>query len=159
MTLLWRSALLISITELLLLLKFDNSSLSVTRDRDLSHDYELMTSLPPEEEQPMEPFQWCLPTVQIWRFSLFVTGDTQIFKLVILLTLSSSKSMFILLTLGKSNLTLLAPFLLLWRGHSNFTELDNSSRTTHRNCHFLFVTSYFQWFNQRESRTGFSVYK
>ena len=57
MTLLWRSALLISITELLLRPKFDNSSLSVTRDRDLSHDYELMTSLPPEEKQPMEPFQ------------------------------------------------------------------------------------------------------
>ena len=42
MTLLSRSALSTSITELLLLPKFDNSSLSVTQ-RDLTCDYELMT--------------------------------------------------------------------------------------------------------------------
>ena len=52
-------------TELLLLSKFDNSSPSVTRDKDLSHDYELMSLLPPEEEYPMEPFQWCSPAVRI----------------------------------------------------------------------------------------------
>ena len=57
MTLLSRSALSTSITELLLLPKFDNSSPSVTRDKDLSHDYELVTSLLPEEEYPMEPFK------------------------------------------------------------------------------------------------------
>ena len=45
------------ITELVLLLKFDNSSSSVTQDKDLSGDYELMTSLPPEEEYPVELFQ------------------------------------------------------------------------------------------------------
>ena len=37
MTLLWRSALSTSITELLLLPKFDNSSPSVTRDKDICH--------------------------------------------------------------------------------------------------------------------------
>ena len=36
----------------------------------MSHDYELMTSLPPEAEYPMEPFRWCLPAVQIWCFYL-----------------------------------------------------------------------------------------
>ena len=52
-------------TELLLLPKFDNSSPSVTRDqRDLPCDYELMSSLPPEKEYQMAPFQ-CLPDVQI----------------------------------------------------------------------------------------------
>ena len=50
-----RSALLISIIELLLLPKFDNSSPS--RQRDLSCDYELMTLLLPKEEYPIESFQ------------------------------------------------------------------------------------------------------
>ena len=45
------------LSELLLLPKFNNSSPSVTGDRDLSCDYELMSLLPPEEEYPMEPFQ------------------------------------------------------------------------------------------------------
>ena len=44
-------------TELLLLLKFDNSSPTVTRDKEMSRDYELMSPLPPEEEYPMEPLQ------------------------------------------------------------------------------------------------------
>ena len=52
--------------ELLLLLKCDNSSPYVTRDKDiLSHDYELMISLPPKAKYPMEPFQLCLPATQI----------------------------------------------------------------------------------------------
>ena len=56
-------------TELLLLPKFDNSSPSVTRDKEMSCDYELMSSLlPREEEHPMETFQWYLPAVQIWCF-------------------------------------------------------------------------------------------
>ena len=37
MMLLWRSALLTSITELLLLPKFDNSCPSVTRDKEICH--------------------------------------------------------------------------------------------------------------------------
>ena len=45
-------------TELLLLPKFDNSSPSVTRDKEMSCDYELMSSLlPREEEYQMETFQ------------------------------------------------------------------------------------------------------
>ena len=42
--------------------QFDDSSPSVTRDKELA------TSLQPEAEHPTEPFQWCLPAVQIWRF-------------------------------------------------------------------------------------------
>ena len=64
----WRSALSTSIMKLLLLPNFYKSSPSVTWDKDLSHDYELVISLLPEAENPMEPFQWCLPAVQIWCF-------------------------------------------------------------------------------------------
>ena len=39
-----------SITELFLLLKFDNSSSLVIQNKALSGDYELMISLPPEAE-------------------------------------------------------------------------------------------------------------
>ena len=39
--------------------------------------------------------------------SFLMSGDIQIFKLVILLTLSSLKSIVILLTLGKPNMTLI----------------------------------------------------
>ena len=52
-----------SVTELLSLPKSDKSGPSVTQY--LSRDYELMTSLPPVKKYPMEPFQSCLPTVQI----------------------------------------------------------------------------------------------
>ena len=54
-----RSAIWTSIKELFLLPKFDNSSPSVTRDRDLSKssDYQVMRSLPPEAEYPMELFK------------------------------------------------------------------------------------------------------
>ena len=37
MTLLWRTALSTSITEFVLLPKFDNSSPSVTRDKEICH--------------------------------------------------------------------------------------------------------------------------
>ena len=39
----------------------------VTRDEDLSksHDYEVMTSLPPDLENQTEPFEWGLPAVQV----------------------------------------------------------------------------------------------
>ena len=53
-----------------------------------------------------------------------VTGEIQIFKLVILLTLSSSKSIFVLLTLGESKFTLFGPFYLVRTGHSYFTKFE-----------------------------------
>ena len=48
-----------SIKEFFLLPKFDNSSSSVTRDKEIcqSCDYEVMTSLPPEAEYPTELFE------------------------------------------------------------------------------------------------------
>ena len=66
----WRSVLWNSIKELFLLPKFDNSGPSVTGERHLSqsHDYEVITSLPPEANYTMEPFEWGLPGVQIWYF-------------------------------------------------------------------------------------------
>ena len=50
-----------------LLPKLDNSSPSVTRDKEiyLSCDCEVMTSLPSEAEYPMEPFEWGFPAVHI----------------------------------------------------------------------------------------------
>ena len=42
--------------------------------------------------------------------SFYRTGDIEILKLVILVTLSSSKLIFILITLGKSELMLFVPF-------------------------------------------------
>ena len=47
------------LSRVVLLPKFDNSSPSVTRDKEiyLSCDCEVMTSLPSEAEYPMEPFE------------------------------------------------------------------------------------------------------
>ena len=59
-----------------------------------------MMSLTPELEDPMEPFECGLPAVS--SFSL--TGDIQIFKLAIFLTMNSSKLIVTLLALGKSKL-------------------------------------------------------
>ena len=88
----------ISIKELFLLPKFDNSSSSVLEIKRFVKVMWLwgngMVPLPPEAEYPMEPFEWGSPTVQIS-------------KLLILLTLSSSKLLVILLTLGKSKLILI----------------------------------------------------
>ena len=33
-----------------------------------SCNYEVMTSLPPEAEYPMDPFEWGWPDAQIWMF-------------------------------------------------------------------------------------------
>ena len=57
--------------------------------------------------------------------SFSVTENIQIFKLVILQTLSSPKLIFILLTLGKSKLILFILFLWLWTGHSYLMSLGN----------------------------------
>ena len=48
-----------SIKELFLMPKFDNKSSSVTRDKEIcqSHVIEVIASLPPEAEHPMQPFE------------------------------------------------------------------------------------------------------
>ena len=78
--------------------------------------------------------------------SFSVTGGI-VFKLVILLTLSSSKLVFTLLILGKSELTLFVPFyyfgqvivILLNLGKTRYKKQSNkNSRTMHRICHNLF---------------------
>ena len=105
-------------TELLLLPKFDNSSPSVTRDKEMSCDYELMSSLyRVRRSTKWKPFNdvYLLSKFDASSFSL--TGDIWIFKLVILLTLSSSK-IFILLTLDTSELTYFFPFTALDRSQS-----------------------------------------
>ena len=64
-----------------------------------------------------------------------MTGDKQIFKLVILLTLQSSKMIVIFLTLGKLKLALLVYFYRLWAGHSYFAVFgqDVMARNTIQN--------------------------
>ena len=112
-----------------------------------------MTSILPEVEYPMEPFQWCLPTL-LRKFdvsSFSVTGDIWIFKLVILLTLSSSKLIFILLTLDKWRLTLFALFYYFGQVRVILLSL---SKTCHekqakktQEPRTRSGTSYFQWRN------------
>ena len=129
------------------------------------HDYELITTLLPEANNQWNPFNdvYLLSKFDVSSFS--VTEDNYIFKLVILLTLSSSKLIFILLTLGKSKLTLFGPFtdcgqvtvILLSSGKTCCKKqfkppFDKNSRTTHI---IRSGTSHFPWFNQQQSRTGF----
>ena len=130
----------------------------------MSRDYELMSSLPPEEEYPMEPFQ-CLPAVQIWCFQLlcdwryidFQTGyfaDFEQFKVDIYFAnfgqVRIDPICSLLLALYKSQL-----FYWVW--------VSYVAKNNPKPLHLIIIqeprigsgTSYFQWFNQRESRTGF----
>ena len=73
----------------------------------------------------MEPRKRCLPTVIIYvsrcfEYTDFQTGHFADFK--------QFKLMGILLTLSKSELTLLIHFLLLWVGHSYVTALGQDVR-------------------------------
>ena len=151
MTLPWRSALSTSIAKLLLLPKFDNSSPFVTQDKEICHmiisqwrHYHLRRST------QWNPFNvYLLSKFDVSSFS--VTGDRD-FRLVILLTLRSSKLIFILLILGKSKLSLFALFYycgqaivtLLSLGktchekQSKPSLFDKNSRTTYRIWHKLF---------------------
>ena len=88
-----------------------------------------------------------------------VTGDTKIFKLVILLPLSSSEMKFILITLGKSKLSLLVllyyavtsvAVILLNLGKTCREKQPKPSRFDKNQ-----EPRYFQWFSQQESRTSF----
>ena len=130
----------------------------------MSCDYELMTLLLPEEEYPMEPFLWYLPAVQIWCSFLLLDWRYRDFKLVILLTLSSSKLIFILITLGKSKLSLFVFSLIVDRSQLIYSVWVRDAVENNPNPLCLikiqeprigFGTSYFQWFNQWKSRTGF----
>ena len=107
----------------------------------MSCDYELMTLLLFEEEYPMQPFQWCLPAVQIWCFWFLHDWRYRDFKLVFFLIMSISKLILILLTLGKSKLSLFVLFgqvtvTLLSLGktyrekQSKRSRFDKNSRTT-----------------------------
>ena len=69
-----------------------------------------MTSLPNGAEYPIEPFKWGLPVSKFDVSSIPMTDDIYIFKLVILLTLNSSKLIVILMALDKLKLTLHAHF-------------------------------------------------
>ena len=110
-----------SIRKLLFLPKFYNSSPSVTQDKDICcmimsywHHYLLRWST------QWNPFNDAYPLFKFDVPSFSMTGDIWIFKLVILLPLSSSKLIFILLTLGKKKLTLFIPFYWLWTSHCCF---------------------------------------
>ena len=88
-------------TELLLLPKFDNSSPSVTRDKEICHVIMSCHHYRLRRSTQWNPFNdvYLLSKFDVSNFS--VAGDIEIFTLVILLTLSSSNLIFILLTLDK----------------------------------------------------------
>ena len=79
-------------------------------------------SLTPKVKYLMEPLKWGLPVTQIWCFYLpldrrYIDLQTGHFA-----TLSSSKVIAVLLTLGKSNFSLLVHFYWLSVGPSYLTE-------------------------------------
>ena len=95
-----------------------------------------------------------------------VTESIEIFKLIILQSLSSPKLIFILLPLGKSKFILLVLSFWLWTGHSYFSEVGkyirpqktiqtHTVRLKNQKPPLGSGTSHFPWFNQQESRTGF----
>ena len=144
--------------------QFDNSSPSVTRDKENCQviwlwGNDVTTS---ETEYSIGTF-WmrftCCPNFNVSRFSRsgdkdFQTGHFADFE------------QFILLTLGYSKLTLIVHLYWLWAGCSYFTEFKQDVRTWKtiqilsiwqkiQESHIGSGPSHFQCFNQQESRTGF----
>ena len=127
----------------------------------MSCDYELLTSLSPQEH----PFNDVYLLYKFDISSFFVIGDIWIFKFVILLTLTSFNLIFILLTLGKSILTQSVFFTVLDRSQSFFCiwvrtyckkqsnpPFDKNSRHTHKIWH-----KSFSMIQSVKSRTGFLI--
>ena len=130
-----------------------------------------MTSLPPEEEYPLELFRWCLPAVQIWCFQLlhdwryidFQTGhfvDFVQFKVDIHFAnfgqVKIDSICFFLLTLERSQL-----LYWVWARHAainnpHLLHLIKNSRTTHRiwDMSFSMIQSagIMNWFPQSINR-------
>ena len=95
----------------------------------MSCNYQVKTSLPPEAEYSINPFEWGYMLSKFDVYILSMTRNIYVFKLVISLTLRSSKLIVILVTLGKSKLTLLVYFYWHWAGHSYFTEFGQDIRS------------------------------
>ena len=130
-----------------------------------SPDYEVMASWTPEMEYPMNPFNevYLLLKFDVSGFSM--TGDID-FQIGHFTVLSSSNLIVILITLGKSHLTLLVYFHWLWAVGSYFTKVQQNIRLR-KTIQTVFIwqkiqephigsgTSHFQWFNQQLSRNEF----
>ena len=134
---------LTSIEELFLLPKFDNSSSSVTRDKEICQSYGIMEVMRQSKNGTLWIRFTCYPNLMF-----LASPGLKIFKLVILLTLSSSKLILILLTLGKSKLTLTDCLLSLGRSEIFYwlwarCQAAKKSRTRHRIWHKSF--SMIQW--------------
>ena len=119
-----------SITKLLLLPKFDNSS-SRFKIRDLPGDYELMTSLLLSEwEYPIEPFQ-CLSSVQIWNLMFPASLWLEIYRFS-----NRSFSKYLVLFTDFRQFTV---SLLVWVRHCKKqfkpSLFDKNSRTMHKIQH------------------------
>ena len=87
----WRSPLSTSITEMLLLPKFNNSSLSVTGDKEICHVIMSCHHYPLRRSTQWKPFNnvYLLSKFDVSSFSM--TEDIQIFKMVILLDFEQFK--------------------------------------------------------------------
>ena len=159
----WGSALSTSVTELLLLPKFNNNSPSVTQDTEIFHVimsyhyYHLMRST----HGTLSMMFTCCPNLmflaspwlEICRFSNYSYCYFEQFKADINL-----------ITSGKSELTLFVPFYWLWIGNSYFTSLgmsccEKQSKSSvvdqSQESRIESGLNYFQLFNQWKSRTGF----
>ena len=81
-----------------------------------------MSSLPPEKEYPMEPFQWCLIAVQIWCFQLLRNWRYKDFQTGHFADFEQFKVDFHFANFGQVRIYAICFLLLLWTGRSYFTE-------------------------------------
>ena len=80
-----------------------------------------MTSITPEAEYPMEPFQ-CLSGIQIWCSSLLRDWGYIDFQTSHFADFGQLKVDIYFANFGQVKIDPVLPFLILWTGHSYFTE-------------------------------------
>ena len=150
MTLLWRSALSTSITELVLLPKFDNSSPSVTQDK------KFVTWLWANDSTTSwggVPKGILSKMLTYWLNSMFLASlwlEKYRFSNWSFCWLWAY--LFPFTEFGQVTVILLSLGNICHKKQWKPSQFDENSRTKFRIWHF---SNYFQWFNQRESRTGF----
>ena len=108
---------------LLLLPKFDNSSPSVTWDKEICHVIDIATDTATAwggvPNGTLSMMFTCCPNLM---FLASPWLEIQRFQIGHFASLRSSKLIFILLSLGKPKMSLFGPFYWLWTGHSYFTQ-------------------------------------
>ena len=146
--LLWRSALSTSITELLLLPKFNNSSPSVTWDKEICHLRRSTPWNPSNDVFLLSKFDVSSFFVTEYiDFQICYFADFEQFKVDIYFPnfeqVKTDPVCALLLTLDRSQL-----FHWVWVRHHKkqfkASQFDKNSRTKHRVWQF---SNYFRWFS------------